>query len=383
MENTRQYWKKFLAVYVATALLSVGSGVVTYTAQAKANPQIFDLQAHRGGRDARPENTLAAFAYAMELGVTTLELDMQMTKDGQIVISHNPVLNHNLTKGPDGKYVEAGKYDIRTMNFAELGMFDIGTMNAAAGDYYESHGKTQMAVPGAKIPTLEDVFELANAYGNEKIYFNIETKSYADPADPASKNNPDPEKFVKKVYDIIQKYHMEDRVLLQSFDWRTLQIMHKLDPNITLVALSSEQPSWGWVEGCYLKIGDKKASPWLAGLNINDYHGNYVKAARDIGADVVAPYWEELSPQLVSEAHSLGMKVVPWTVNDRKDMSMLIDMGVDGIITDRPWILRELLLNRGIPVAQSTVNVNSPYHTGTAILAAESKQLSQGKDAAE
>lgn len=384
MNSKKNSWNRFLTAGATFAVLATGMNLIDLPqVEAKANPQIFDFEAHRGGRDARPENTLVSFAYALELGVTTLEMDMQLTKDGQIVISHNPVLNPNLTKGPDGNYVKAGQYDLRKMTLAEIKQFDVGTMNPAAGDYYEGHGKTQLSVPGTKIPTLEEVFELANAYGNDKIYFNIETKSYADPADPNYANNADPEKFVKKFYEIVKKYHMEDRVFLQSFDWRTLKIMHKIDPAITLVALSSEQPSWGYVDGCYLKIGDKKASPWLAGLNINDYHGDYVKAAKAIGADIVSPYWEELSPQLVSEAHELGMKVVPWTVNSPKSMNMLIDMGVDGMISDKPWILRDLLIKRNIPVAEPTINANSPYHTGTGIINAETKKLSKGGDSAE
>lgn len=384
MNFTNISWTHFLAAVATLAVLTSAINLINIPqVEAKANPQIFDLEAHRGGRDARPENTLASFAYALELGVTTLEMDMQLTKDNQIVISHNPVMNANLTKGPDGKYVKAGQYDIRKMTLKEIKQFDVGTMNPTAGDYYESHGKTQLSVPGTKIPTLEEVFELVNSYGNDKIYFNLETKSYADPADPNHANNADPEKFVKKFYEIVKKYHMEDRVFLQSFDWRTLKLMHNIDPTITLVALSSEQPSWGYVDGCYLKVGDKNASPWLAGLNINDYHGNYVRAAKTIGADIVSPYWEELSPQLVNEAHELGMKVVPWTVNSPKSMNMLIDMGVDGIISDKPWLLRDLLMKRNILVAEPTININSPYHTGTNIINVETKKLSKGGDSAE
>lgn len=380
----KNYWKRFLIAGMIAVMLGTGANLLDMQqAQAKVNFDVFDFEGHRGGRDARPENTLISFAYGMEMGETTLEMDMQMTKDGHIVISHNPFMSPNLAKGADGKYVQAGKYDIRTMTLAEVKQFDIGTMNPAAGDYYESHGKTQVSVPGTKMPTLEEVFELANSYGNDKIYFNIETKSYADPADSGYKNNPDPAVFVKKVYEIVKKYNMQDRITLQSFDWRTLKEMKKLDSNITLVALCSEQPSWGWQEGCYLKVGDKKPSPWLAGLNINDYHGDYVKAAHDIGADVISPYWEELSNQLVVEAHELGMKVVPWTVNDPAKMNMLIDMGVDGMISDKPWILRDVLTKRGIKLRTPTVNVNSPYHTGTEINTSDSKQLAKGGDSAE
>ena len=362
MKHNKYAWRRYFIVGLTTVVLGAGINLIDMqTAHAKVNFDVFDFEAHRGGRDARPENTLYSFAYAMEMGVTTLEMDMQMTKDGRIVISHNPVMSTNIAKGPDGQYVKGGMYDIRTMTLAEVQQFDIGTMNPAAGDYYEGHGKTQISAPGAKMPTLEDVFELANSYGNDKVIFNIETKSYADPLDPGYKNNPDPVTFVKTVNDIVQKYNMEDRVTLQSFDWRTLTTMKKINPNITLVALTSEQESWGRQEGCYLKIYDKKnASPWLGGLNINDFNGDYVKAAHAIGADIISPYWEEVSPQLVTEAHTLGMKIVPWTVNSPKAMSMLIDMGVDGLISDKPWLLRDTLTKKGVELHQPTVNENSP-----------------------
>ncbi|WP_346356018.1 glycerophosphodiester phosphodiesterase [Azotosporobacter soli] len=378
----KKNWKKALAAGAAALVLTAGFNVVDMkAAEAKVNFELFDFEAHRGGRDARPENTLVSFAYAMELGVTTLEMDMQMTKDGQLVISHNPVLSPNLTKGPDGKYVAADKYDIRTMTLAEVKQFDVGTMNPAAGGYYDGHGKTQLSVPGTKIPTLEEVFELANAYGNKKVIFNIETKSYVAP-DANAANSPDPAAFVAKVNEVVKKYDMEDRVTLQSFDWRTLVEMKKLNPRITLVALTCEQPSWG-PDGVYRQVNQPGASPWMAGIDIDTYNGDFVKAANECGADIVSPYWEELSNEMVAEAHELGMKVVPWTVNDPKKMNMLLDMGVDGMISDKPWLLHEVLIQRGIKVAAPSVNLKSPYHTGTAIVTGETKVTKKGGDSAE
>ncbi|WP_346356289.1 glycerophosphodiester phosphodiesterase [Azotosporobacter soli] len=378
----KKNWKKALAAGAAALVLTTGFNVVDMkAAEAKVNFELFDFEAHRGGRDARPENTLVSFAYAMELGVTTLEMDMQMTKDGQLVISHNPVLSPNLTKGPDGKYVAADKYDIRTMTLAEVKQFDVGTMNPAAGGYYDGHGKTQLSVPGTKIPTLEEVFELANAYGNDKVIFNIETKSYVNP-DPNAKNNADPVAFVKKVNEVVKKYGMENRVTLQSFDWRTLKEMKKINPNITLVALTCEQPSWG-PDGVYRQVNQPGASPWMAGIDIDKYNGDFVKAAKECGADIVSPYWEELSNELVAEAHELGMKVVPWTVNDPKKMNMLLDMGVDGMISDKPWLMREVLIQRGIKVADPVIKADSPYHTGTDIVSGETKVTKKGGDSAE
>ena len=232
------------------------------------------------------------------------------------------------------------------------------------------------------MPTLEEVFELANSYGNKDIFFNIETKIYADKNFPEAKNSPDPVVFVKKFYEIVKKYHMENRVMLQSFDWRTLKEMKKLDPNITTVALTCEQPSWVRDSQCRQPY-EKGPSPWMAGIDIDTYKGDYVKAAHAIGADIVSPYWEELSNELVAEAHTLGMKVVPWTVNSKASMNMLIDMGVDGFISDKPWLGREVLQERGSKLPVPTININSPYHTGTAIADGTTAVKKRGGDAAE
>ena len=373
-------WKRFLLTGALAAFMVAGLPATDVAAKAVVNG--FDLQAHRGGRDARAENTLYAFAYAMELGVTTLEMDMQLTKDGRLVISHNPVMNWMLAKGPDGQYApKQGAPDIRTMTLVEVQQYDLGVMNPAAGGYYDLHGKTQIATPGAQMPTLEQVFELANAYGNKKVIFNIETKSYADPEDPYYANSPDPDVFVEKVYEVVKKYNMQNRVTIQSFDWRTLKAMKAIAPELTLVALSSEQPSWG-KGGMYLRIGEKAPSPHLGGLNINDFKGDYVKAAKEIGADVVSPYFKELSPDLIDEAHALGMKVVPWTVNSPKDMEMLLAMGVDGIISDQPWVLRDVLIKKGIAVPEPTpAPKGMKYSTGTDINKVEVKKAKGGADA--
>ena len=373
-------WTRFLLAGALAAFMVAGLPATDVAAKAVVNG--FDLQAHRGGRDARAENTLYAFAYAMELGVTTLEMDMQLTKDGRLVISHNPVMNWMLAKGPDGQYApKQGAPDIRTMTLVEVQQYDLGVMNPAAGGYYDLHGKTQIATPGAQMPTLEQVFELANAYGNKKVIFNIETKSYADPEDPYYANSPDPDVFVEKVYEVVKKYNMQNRVTIQSFDWRTLKAMKAIAPELTLVALSSEQPSWG-KGGMYLRIGEKAPSPHLGGLNINDFKGDYVKAAKEIGADVVSPYFKELSPDLIDEAHALGMKVVPWTVNSPKDMEMLLAMGVDGIISDQPWVLRDVLIKKGIAVPAPTLAPKGmKYSTGTAINKVEIKKAKGGADA--
>ena len=372
--------KLLLSSLAALTIYSGYNNIDISTTYAKVNYDVFDLEAHRGGRDVRPENTLYSYAYAIELGATSIECDMQLTKDGQIVMSHNPILNSDITRDENGNYIENNKYDIRLMTVDELKKFDVGVMDPNCGEYYDLHGKTQFTYD-AKIPTLEELMQLIQSYGDKNIVLNIETKSYPDPASAGYKNNADPKKFVEVFNNIVKKYDMEDRVVLQSFDWQTLIEMKKLNPNISTSALWQEQPSWGR-DSESLRRYEKKKSPWLGGLDIKDYQGNPVKAAHAIGADIISPYYTEISKQDVDEAHSLGMKVVPWTVNNEKDMNMLLDMGVDGIISDKPWLLRQVLEKRNIKLHTPTVNVDSPYHTGTDHKDTAPTEAGNGNDAA-
>lgn len=372
--------KLLLSGLAALTIYSGFNNIDISTTYAKVNYDVFDLEAHRGGRDVRPENTLYSYAYAIELGATSIECDMQLTKDGQIVMSHNPILNSDITRDENGNYIKNNKYDIRLMTVDELKKFDVGVMDPNCGEYYDLHGKTQFTYD-AKIPTLEELMQLIQSYGDKNIVLNIETKSYPDPASAGYKNNADPKKFVEVFNNIVKKYDMEDRVVLQSFDWQTLIEMKKLNPNISTSALWQEQPSWGR-DSESLRRYEKKKSPWLGGLDIKDYQRNPVKAAHAIGADIISPYYTEISKQDVDEAHSLGMKVVPWTVNNEKDMTMLLDMGVDGIISDKPWLLKQVLEKRNIKLHTPTVNVDSPYHTGTDHKDTAPTKAGNGNDAA-
>ena len=372
--------KLLLSGLAALTIYSGFNNIDISTTYAKVNYDVFDLEAHRGGRDVRPENTLYSYAYAIELGATSIECDMQLTKDGQIVMSHNPILNSDITRDENGNYIKNNKYDIRLMTVDELKKFDVGVMDPNCGEYYDLHGKTQFTYD-AKIPTLEELMQLIQSYGDKNIVLNIETKSYPDPASAGYKNNADPKKFVEVFNNIVKKYNMEDRVVLQSFDWQTLIEMKKLNPNISTSALWQEQPSWGR-DSESLRRYEKKKSSWLGGLDIKDYQGNSVKAAHAIGTDIISPYYTEISKQDVDEAHSLGMKVVPWTVNNEKDMTMLLDMGVDGIISDKPWLLKQVLEKRNIKLHTPTVNVDSPYHTGTDHKDTAPTKAGNGNDAA-
>jgi len=354
---------KRLVASTIGALAALGTSLGTVSAGL---PVGFDLQAHRGGRDARPENTLPAFAYAMAVGVTTLEMDMQITADGVIVIRHNKDIPWFLAKNAWGRFLTLDEQpDIRFWKLEDLRKFDIGAMSPDAPyGYWAAHGKTQKQVPGTRLCTLEEVFMLVKAWGNDKVFLNVETKSYPYASNPV---NPDPADWVKKFHDLAVKHNMRDRVMLQSFDWRTLIEMKKLDPGIPTVALTANQPSWNREgdEGDYQWPGRKEVSPWMAGLDIRQFGGSIAKAAHAVKADVLSPYHTELTRELIAEAHFLGLRVVPYTVNEPERMRELIKLGVDGIITDRPATLRSVCRELGVRVpAPDPRPDGKPYFTG-------------------
>lgn len=318
---------------------------------------MFDFEAHRGGRDARPENTLYSYLYALEIGAATIECDMQLAKDG-IVMSHNPWLNPDITTDREGRPVGGRGYDLRTMTIGDIRQFNVGHLRPGT-TYAREHG-TQVS-HDATIPTLEELFRLVESAGNRTIAFNIETKSYPNPESPYYRNNADPERFVHEFYRIVRKYHMESRVILQSFDWTTLILMKRLDPSIRTSALYQQQPSWG-IDGDTLWLDRKEPSPWLGGIRLADCGNSVIEAAHAAGADILSPCFKEITAADVNRAHSLSMKVVSWTINTKEDMEKELDKGVDGIISDRPALLRQVLTAHGIQVPDKQPCPGSPYH---------------------
>jgi glycerophosphoryl diester phosphodiesterase len=303
----------------------------------------FDLQGHRGARALRPENTLAGFSHALEIGVTTLELDCGVTRDGVVVVSHDRALNPDHTRDAEGRFLEMPGPLLRELTYAELQRFDVGRLRPGSG--YAASFPEQQAVDGERIPRLADVFALVQKSGNREVRFNIETK--IDPTQPEATATP--EVFVAALVDVIRAAGMEKRTTIQSFDWRTLVLARTLAPEIAIVALTDQQPGEDSME-----VGKAGASPWLGGLDVDDYAGSVPKTVKALGARVWSPHALDLDPRLLGEAHALGLTVVPWTVNDPKDMERAIALGVDGLITDYPDRLRAVLQSKDIAVPRPT-----------------------------
>jgi glycerophosphoryl diester phosphodiesterase len=184
----------------------------------------FDLQGHRGARGLAPENTLEAFARALAIGVTTLELDLAMTKDGVLVISHDRRLNPDHTRGPDGQFLSSEGPPIRALTLAEVKAYDVGRLKP--GSAYAASLPQQQAVDGARIPALTELFALTRRLGAEHVRFNIETK--ITPTSGAE--TPDAEAFAAAFAATVRAAGMTARVSIQSFDWRTLMAMQRIAP---------------------------------------------------------------------------------------------------------------------------------------------------------
>ena len=348
MVGNRLGSRGLLAALGAALALAVA---LIWAASAESAPRhAFDLQAHRGGLGLRPESTLSSFGNAMRLGVSTLELDVQITEDGVAVVTHDrqisPVKCQDTAPAfpDDPEYPYVGKY-MNTLTLAQVKTLDCGTRHPTNPD--DPFVKTMEMVPGSKMPTLTEIFDLVKRYGAEDIKLNVETKVEAG----ATEETAPREQFVQVVARDVSEAGMSAQVTIQSFDWGALMRMREVEPRLPIVALTNKD---------FLQCGQPGASPWLGGIDADDYDCNLVRAAHSFGADAISPvhgfpqngtvsdpdYRPYVTRQMVDEAHAAGMKVIPWTIDDRPTMEKLMDDGVDGLITDYPDRLREVMADR-------------------------------------
>ncbi|MBS7806375.1 glycerophosphodiester phosphodiesterase [Variovorax sp. PCZ-1] len=306
----------------------------TATAQTKA----FDLQGHRGARGLLPENTLPAFEKAIELGVTTLELDVGVSKDGSIVISHDRALNPEITRDASGAYLSTPVL-VNRLTLAELKTYDVGRINPDSA--YAKRFPDQQPIDGTRMPALSTLFKRVEALGAKKMRFNIETK-----ISPEKHNDTvSAAVFARKLLNLVREHGVVSRTTIQSFDWRTLQIIQELQKGHTkqvqTSCLTAQQP-WG-----NLILGADKAPRWTGSVSAAD-HPDVPSMVKAAGCDIWSPYFADITPALVKKAQSLGLQVLPWTTNTEAEMNAVIDAGVDGLITDYPDRAQALIKQRGI-----------------------------------
>lgn len=271
---------------------------------------VFDKEGHRGCRGLMPENTIPAMLKAIELGVTTLEMDVVITADKRVIVSHEPFFNHEITIKPTGEWVQESEerlLNIFNMTYAQTQKYDVGL---------KPHPRfpLQQKIKTTK-PLLADLIDDVEAAvileRSPKVYYNIETKTQ-----PATDGifHPAPEEFVKLLMQVVIEKKIERRVIIQSFDFRTLQVVHKNYPNVFTAALVED-------------FDKRSLAEQMNTLGFTP--------------SVYSPHYSLVTDQLIKECHALNMKVIPWTVNDKPAIDRLKEMGVDGIISDYPDLFRE------------------------------------------
>ena len=268
----------------------------------------FDMEGHRGTRGLMPENTIPSMLLALDLGVTTLELDVHITKDEQVILSHDPQLNPAYEFLPAGETVAAANttYTWYTLNYSDICKFDVGSR------YYEEFPEQQKLQ--VHKPLLSEVIDAVQAHVKEKkrqpVLFNIELKS-----EPGTDGifHPHPNEFAQLVMDVVLAKQVQDQVIIQSFDVRIMQAVHPKFPTVKTALLVENSDSF---EINIQKLGYSPVS----------YN----------------PWYKLVTPALVAACHKRGMKLITWTVNTLDEMRHLKQMGVDGIITDYPNLFRQL-----------------------------------------
>ncbi len=264
----------------------------------------FDIQAHRGGAALAPENTLAAFGNALDVGVTTLECDVHISADGVAVLSHERTYCGRI---------------IPLLRYAELAVLHPSGLEP--------------------IPRLSDLIALVTERAADEVGLNIETKfDVLHPDESAPR-----ERFVETVLGVLEEHALLERSSIQSFDWSMLQLVRAAEPRLALNAL---------VRTDYLEIDQPGMSPWLGGIDIDAFDDSVPAAVSALGFDAISPSHTILTPAMVAEAHEAELRVLPYTVDNEAMMRHLIAVGVDGLITNRPDLLREVLASMDQPLPQ-------------------------------
>jgi glycerophosphoryl diester phosphodiesterase len=325
-----------VAAAMAGLCLTVGvpapsqSQPATGAATADGKPFIVG---HRGAAGLLPENTLAAFAGACELGIDGIELDVLVSADGELIVHHDFRLRPEIARAADGTWISSGSPPaIRDLTVAQLKTYDVGRLQS--GTSYSGRYPEQAPVDGQRIPTFKEVIQLFKKSCNPSTRLFVEIKT--SPDEPAL--TPPPEVVSDKVVRMLKEEGIAERTWILSFDWRSLVHIQKTAPELATVYLTIV--TWG---SNTLKPNQTGASSWLAGLDIDDFDGSAPRAVKAAGGRIWSPFFKNLTPESLAEARQLGLKVSVWTPDTPEDLKRMIDMKVDAITTNRPDVLKDLL----------------------------------------
>lgn len=309
-----------------------------------SNQKPLILYGHRGVRGLSPENTLPAYRTALAIGVDYVDMDVGMTRDGTVVVTHDIALNPNITRDSRGQWISADNILVKDLTVSQLQSYDVGRIKP--GTAYSHLFPYQYAVDHTYIPTLKQVIDYVKQASGNQIAFQIEIKT--DPTLPQLTASP--RVFAEAIAQILQDEDIVERTIIQAFDYRCLLELQKINPKITTAYLTAYEE-----ESNLYSSDSQLAGLWTAGHLLKNYANSIPKMIASLGGKIWGPQDIELTPALVNEAHSFGLEVVPWSWPEKTGTEMnvsftekLIATGIDGIITDRPDILRGLMAARGM-----------------------------------
>jgi glycerophosphoryl diester phosphodiesterase len=355
----------FNLFFIAAALLSSARAVALNT--VPSSNQKVEVYAHRGARAYAPENTMPAYEATLHIGTDWVDMDVVLTKDGQVLISHDPVLNPDIVRDADRNFIAPNKealqkyspakraafnqkYAAKNLTLAQLQTFDVGRLNLSS--HYSTFFPDQRAIDGTHMPTLLEVIHYVNRITKNKVGFQIEMKT--DPAHP--EYSADATVFAQALYKILKDEKLIDRAEIQAFDFKCLQALNHLNPKVRTAYLTSRDNEKGGDDD-FFQTNKTKATVWTNGVDVANYGNSIPKMVKAMGGFAWEPEDAELTLETLKEAHQLGLKVVVWswperlgTAFDAKMVNKMIDWGVDGIILDDPGRLSSILAVRGIKI---------------------------------
>ena len=295
-----------------------------------SKPNYIKIYGHRGARGDLPENTLESFKYLFKNNINAYETDILISKDLIPVITHDFRLDPSFTKDNEGNWITDENMIIFDLSYEELLKFDVGSLNKLSR--YGRRFVNQKTLENQKIPKLSELLELSSKNKSENLLINLEIKSTPD----EENLTPTPEEMVKLVMQEVNKSNLQNKIIISSFDWRTLTEIKNLYPEISRAYLSFQQQA-----GIKIKNTIYNRSPWMSYLPFFEKY-ELPKIIKSQGGKAWHPYHKDITKKLVDISHQEDLPVNVWTVNEEYDMLKMIEHGVDGIMTDYPLRLKEL-----------------------------------------
>jgi glycerophosphoryl diester phosphodiesterase len=300
-----------------------------------SKPNHIKIYGHRGARGVLPENTLDSFQYLFDNNIKAYETDILISKDSIPVITHDFHLDPSLTQDEEGNWIEDENIKIIDLTYDQISKYEVGSLNKLTK--YGRRFLNQKKLENQKIPKVSELLDLTSKNKISDLVINLEIKST-----PVQQNlTPSPEEMVKIVLEEVNQSNLTDKIIYSSFDWRVLREIKNYNPEIPRAYLSFEQQS----SGSFGNIYDQ--SPWMDFIPLHN-NVDLPKLIKALGGKAWHPFYRNVNEKIVEISHNENLPVNVWTVNDEEDMLRMIDIGVDGIMTDYPVQLKELCEKKNI-----------------------------------